>query len=262
MKLSLRCCPISLLLLIKVIARVKGTLYTPTLYQLGNYWSIKTFSNRSVSIDLLFLIRTCYLFIISGKAKVLTWKSYRFLGSTIEFHRWTVAFLPTASMNFMELLKNKIVKCDYFLIMHPYIHMIFHWRILLSNSFHQIQLLQSNAVIRTFKAHYRKQFIQHVIVNRKGFYSTDALVIIALDALCTTASSCKSLTEITIRNTFKQARFTRPTYDKSTSTKATFNNEILKPENTCFHQLAQPFTHHLTIAENIMSDDEFMVSVC
>ena len=87
------------------------------------------------------------------------------------------------------------------------------------------------------------------------------LIITVLDALCSIVSSCKSLTEITIRNTFKQARFTRPTYDKSTSTKATFNNEILPPENTCFHQLAQPFTHHLTIAENIMSAEEFMVSV-
>ena len=85
--------------------------------------------------------------------------------------------------------------------------------------------------------------------------------MLSVDAVCWIACSWKSVTEITIRNTFKEVGFTVPTSAKSTSTKATFNNEIVAPENTCFDALGKLLTH-LSIGENIMSADEFVVNVC
>ncbi|CAF4738718.1 unnamed protein product, partial [Rotaria sp. Silwood2] len=39
-------------------------------------------------------------------------------------------------------------------------------------------------VIRTFKAYYRRQLVQHIITNSNHAYSADDVVVTALDAVC------------------------------------------------------------------------------
>ncbi len=78
-----------------------------------------------------------------------------------------------------------------------------------ANTASQIQPLDQG-VIRTFKAHYRRHLIQHIIANAATVYSADAVIITALDAICWIDLAWKSVTESTIRNTFRKAGFTMP----------------------------------------------------
>lgn len=127
-----------------------------------------------------------------------------------------------------------------------------------ANTTARIQPLDQG-VIKAFKAHYRKQLVQHLIANAKTSYSADDVTITALDAVCWIACAWKSITEATLRNTFKEAGFNIPTPADSTFTRATYINEDVVPENTCFDEL-NDVLKHLTIGGNIMSGNDFVVS--
>ncbi|CAF4568820.1 unnamed protein product [Rotaria sp. Silwood2] len=62
-------------------------------------------------------------------------------------------------------------------------------------------------VIKTFKAHYRRQLVQHIIASADVAHTADDIVITALDAICWIDLAWKSITELTIQNTFKRAGF-------------------------------------------------------
>ncbi|CAF1622589.1 unnamed protein product [Adineta ricciae] len=65
-------------------------------------------------------------------------------------------------------------------------------------------------VIRTFKAYYRQQLIQHIITSSTGAQSADDVVITALDAVCWIEIAWKSVSETTLQNTFRKAGFMTP----------------------------------------------------
>ncbi|CAF4196759.1 unnamed protein product, partial [Rotaria sordida] len=75
-----------------------------------------------------------------------------------------------------------------------------------SNSTALIQPMDQG-VIRTFKAHYRRQLVQHIIASADVAHTADDIVITALDAICWIDLAWKSITELTIQNTFKRAGF-------------------------------------------------------
>lgn len=75
-----------------------------------------------------------------------------------------------------------------------------------ANTTAQIQPLDQG-VIRTFKDHYRRHLIQHIIANAATAYSVDDVIITALDAICWIDSAWKSVTATTIQNTFRKVGF-------------------------------------------------------
>ncbi|CAF4408148.1 unnamed protein product [Rotaria sp. Silwood2] len=110
-----------------------------------------------------------------------------------------------------------------------------------SNTTARIQPLDQGA-IKTFKANYRRQLVQHIIANANTAYSADDVAITALDAVFWIECAWKSVTETILRNTFKEAAF---------------NNEDVVPKNTCFDEL-NSVLKHLTIGGDIMSATDFV----
>ena len=62
-------------------------------------------------------------------------------------------------------------------------------------------------VIRSFKAHYRKHLVKHVIARSSIAQTSSDITITALDAVCWIDLAWKCITESTIQNTFTAAGF-------------------------------------------------------
>lgn len=62
-------------------------------------------------------------------------------------------------------------------------------------------------IIRTFKAYYRRFLVKHIIANATAATSADDISITALDAVHWISSAWNTVTEQTIRNTFRSAGF-------------------------------------------------------
>ncbi len=65
-------------------------------------------------------------------------------------------------------------------------------------------------IIRTFKAHYRRYLVKHVIANANVAMTADDIIITALDAVHWIACAWKEVTEESIRSTFRSAEFEKP----------------------------------------------------
>lgn len=114
-----------------------------------------------------------------------------------------------------------------------------------ANTTSKIQPLDQG-VIRNFKANYRRQLVQHIIASSKTAYSADDVVITALDAVCWIDNAWKSITESTIRNTFREAGFQMPiSVSNSTSSLSKESNESISIDDTSFDDLKKSsLTYH------------------
>jgi hypothetical protein len=65
-------------------------------------------------------------------------------------------------------------------------------------------------IIRAFKAHYRRNLVKYIIANADAATTAEDINITALDAVHWIASAWNTITETTIRNTFKSAGFENP----------------------------------------------------
>ncbi|CAF4555308.1 unnamed protein product, partial [Rotaria sp. Silwood2] len=122
-------------------------------------------------------------------------------------------------------------------------------------------LIQSmdQGVIRTIKAYYCRQLVQHIITNSNHAYSADDIVVTALDAVCWIDFAWRSITESTLRNTFKAAGFEIPVVlSEPTSSKTTFIDEdVVVQQNVCLNELDRVL-NHLTIGGKTMSASDFV----
>lgn len=128
-----------------------------------------------------------------------------------------------------------------------------------ANTTAQIQPLDQG-VIRTFKAHYRRHLIQHILANAATAYSADDVVITALDAICWIDSAWKSVTESTIRNTFRKAGFTSPSEPSCSdplSSVSLAEDSVLERESLAD---LDKILKHLTIGGQAMTADDFVVN--
>jgi hypothetical protein len=116
-------------------------------------------------------------------------------------------------------------------------------------------------VIRTFKEYYRQQLVQHIITSASNAYSADDVVTTALDAICWIDIAWKSITEITLQNTFRKAGFTIPSVSPDLpSTETTLTDEItVGQEQECLNTLHQVLKH-ISIGGTGMSTIDFVVS--
>ena len=127
-----------------------------------------------------------------------------------------------------------------------------------ANTTSRIQPLDQG-VIRTFKAHYRRHLVQHIIATAASVYSADDVVITALDAICWIDSAWKSVTDVTIQNTFRKAGFHIPTDSSSSNNTLAVMTEDLIQENHSLEELNKVLKH-VTIDGHVMSAIDFVVS--
>ena len=129
-----------------------------------------------------------------------------------------------------------------------------------SNTTALIQPLDQG-VIRTFKAHYRRLLVQHIIASTGSANSVDDIVITALDAICWIDLAWKNIKETTIQNTFKQAGFEVPIDrpDSISNEIISIDGDTVAQEKECLDDLAKVLKH-VTIGGDIMSAADFIVS--
>jgi hypothetical protein len=127
-----------------------------------------------------------------------------------------------------------------------------------ANTTAEIQPLDQG-IIRTFKAHYRRHLIQHIIANAATVFSADDVVITALDAICWIELAWNSVSELTIRNTFRKAGFEIPTdFSRSNNPSAPPADDSIQ-ENESLAELGKVLKY-LTIGGHAMSAVDFVVN--
>ncbi|CAF4913662.1 unnamed protein product, partial [Rotaria sp. Silwood1] len=127
-----------------------------------------------------------------------------------------------------------------------------------ANSTAQIQPLDQG-IIRTFKAYYRRYLVKHIIANANAAHTADDVKITALDAICWIDQSWTSITEATIRNTFKVAGFEMPVVldDSASVTLKLDTTDVVVNENKCIEDLDQVLKH-ISIGGTVMSANDFV----
>ncbi|CAF1163253.1 unnamed protein product [Adineta steineri] len=175
---------------------------------------------------------------------------------------WMNAFLFTRWLNeFDEMIQKHNRKIILFLDNAP-VHSSdvkltnINLKFFPANTTSKIQPLDQG-VIRCFKAHYRKQLVQHLIANADSANSADDISITALDAIWWIDAAWKAVSETTIQNIFKAAGFTTPSSLLSTPSTATSNSKDAASEDTSLIELNKILKHSIDDdipAFNIWSD--------
>ena len=114
-------------------------------------------------------------------------------------------------------------------------------------------------IIRTFKAHYRRDLVKHIIASAGSATTADDITITALDAVYWIDSAWKGVTETTIRNTFRSAGFESSSISASlnlVSTSASSDTSTM--ENDCIDDLDR-ILKHVTIGGQIISAYDYVV---
>ncbi|CAF3381248.1 unnamed protein product [Rotaria sp. Silwood1] len=127
-----------------------------------------------------------------------------------------------------------------------------------SNSTALIQPMDQG-IIRTFKAHYRRQLVQHIIANADVAYTADDIVITALDAICWIDLAWKSITESTIQNTFKRAGFQVPSGESdSIPRETTTGDEIIVAQEQEYLNDLDKVLQYVNVGGGTMSASDFI----
>ncbi|CAF2983977.1 unnamed protein product [Rotaria sp. Silwood2] len=111
--------------------------------------------------------------------------------------------------------------------------------------------------IRAFKAHYRKQLVQHIIANASSAYSVEDIKINALDAIWWIDGAWKSVTEATIQNTFKSAGFKTSIPTSNATSTTTPENENIILVDSSLTELGKAL-QQITIGGDVMSANDFV----
>jgi len=129
-----------------------------------------------------------------------------------------------------------------------------------SNSTALVQPLDQG-VMRAFKAQYRRQLIQHVIASADVAHTVDDIIITALDAICWIDLAWRSITELTIQNTFKRAGFqvSSGASDSISSEITTIDEVIVAQEQEYLNDLDKVL-NYVNIGGGTMSASDFIVS--
>ena len=116
-------------------------------------------------------------------------------------------------------------------------------------------------IIKTFKTYYRQQLVQHIIASVNHAYSADDVVITALDAICWIDIAWKSITEVTLQNTFRKVGFIIPSASPDLpSAETTLVDEInIGQEQECLNNLDKVL-QQISIGSADMSAIDFVVS--
>ena len=111
------------------------------------------------------------------------------------------------------------------------------------------------------KTYYRQQLVQHIIASVSHAYSADDVVITALDAICWIDIAWKSITEVTLQNTFRKAGFIILSASPGLpSAETTLLDEInIGQEQECLNNLDKVLKH-ISIGGAGMSAIDFVVS--
>lgn len=116
-------------------------------------------------------------------------------------------------------------------------------------------------IIRSFKAYYRRQLVQHIIASADVAHTADDIVITALDAICWIDLAWKSITELTIQNTFKRAGFQLPSGAlDSISTETTTADEVIIAQEQEYLNDLDKVLKYVNVGSSTMSASDFIVS--
>lgn len=115
-------------------------------------------------------------------------------------------------------------------------------------------------VIRAFKAHYRRYLVKHVIANATTAMTADDINITALDAVHWIDSAWNTVTETTIRNTFKFAGFERSSAidDLNQSQSEPIDTSCSRMEDKAIEELDRVLKH-VSIGGKSVSANDFVV---
>lgn len=115
-------------------------------------------------------------------------------------------------------------------------------------------------VIRTFKAYYRRQRVQHVIANASTAFTADDVRVTALDAVYCIDAAWKSITETTLCETFKKAGFEKSRRGTSSTSIEVIHTaeDIDGEEPNCVEQLDN-LLRHVSIDGETISANDFIV---
>lgn len=117
-------------------------------------------------------------------------------------------------------------------------------------------------IIHAFKVHYRSRLVKHIISSITVSSSLDQVVITALDAIYWIEAAWKSVTESTVRNTFRTAGFKHHSSDsvdslEKESSEVIDDDPIKKLDNLLLHLGINDV--QLSAAQYMAIDDEIPV---
>ena len=114
-------------------------------------------------------------------------------------------------------------------------------------------------IIRTFKAHYRRDLVKHIIASAGSAMTADDITITALDAVYWIESAWKAVNETTIRNTFRSAGFESSSIVDSLHLISTSASVDASPmDNDCLDELDR-LLKHVTIGGQTISAYDYVV---
>ena len=114
-------------------------------------------------------------------------------------------------------------------------------------------------IIRTFKAHYRRDLVKHIIASAGSAMTADDITITVLDAVYWIESAWKAVTETTIRNTFRAAGFESSSIiDRLNLVSTSASLDTFPVENNCIDELDRVLKH-VTIGGQTISAYDYMV---
>lgn len=108
-------------------------------------------------------------------------------------------------------------------------------------------------IIRTFKAHYRRDLVKHIIASAGSAITADDVTITALDAVYWIESAWKAVNETTIRNTFRSAGF-----DSLNLVSTSASIDALPMGNDCIDELDR-ILKHVKIGGQTVSACDYVV---
>lgn len=128
-----------------------------------------------------------------------------------------------------------------------------------ANTTSRIQPLDQG-IIRTFKAHYRRYLVKHIIANANRAMTADDIKITALDTVYWVESAWHAVTQVTILNTFRSAGFERSSVFNGVDVTqmALTTSDSINMEEKSMEELDRVL-EHLAIGGQTMSALEYVV---
>ncbi|CAF1177590.1 unnamed protein product [Rotaria magnacalcarata] len=130
--------------------------------------------------------------------------------------------------------------------------------IVIANATSKIQPMDQG-IIRAFKAYYRRHLVKHIIASASTAMTADDVNVTALDAVYWIQSAWETVTDTTIKNTFKAAGFERSTISDGLNV-AQISSIIGEDNSTADKSIAEldRVLKHLTVGGKSMSAYDYV----